>query len=108
MESYLLVGVILLGVLIVVTSRANPARDMERQVARLERKVDLILGQLGIAYAEELPKGAADLLARGQKIEAIKVYRMATGAGLAEAKAAVEAYQRRPQGPGPSSGEGVA
>ncbi|WP_199836308.1 ribosomal protein L7/L12, partial [Streptomyces sp. NRRL F-4489] len=31
-----------------------------------------------------------DLLAKGKKIQAIKVYREATGAGLAEAKEAVE------------------
>ena len=33
----------------------------------------------------------ADALASGRKIEAIKMYREATGAGLAEAKAFVEA-----------------
>lgn len=33
---------------------------------------------------------ATDLLKRGKKIEAIKVYRERTGVGLAEAKAAVE------------------
>lgn len=35
-----------------------------------------------------------DLLAAGKKIEAIKVYREATGLGLAECKAAVEALER--------------
>jgi len=35
-----------------------------------------------------------ELLAAGRKIEAIKLYREHTGAGLAEAKAAVEAIQR--------------
>lgn len=35
-----------------------------------------------------------DLLAAGQKIEAIKRYREATGVGLAEAKEAVEALER--------------
>lgn len=33
-----------------------------------------------------------DALARGKKIEAIKAYREATRAGLADAKAAVETY----------------
>jgi len=36
-----------------------------------------------------------DLLARGQKIPAIKLYRQQTGAGLKEAKDAVEAMERR-------------
>jgi ribosomal protein L7/L12 len=35
-----------------------------------------------------------DLAARGKKIPAIKAYRAATGAGLREAKEAVEALQR--------------
>lgn len=36
----------------------------------------------------------ADLLARGQKINAIKAYREESGAGLREAKAAVEQLER--------------
>jgi ribosomal protein L7/L12 len=36
-----------------------------------------------------------DLLKKGEKIEAIKLYRARTGAGLAEAKAAVEAIGRQ-------------
>ena len=35
-----------------------------------------------------------DLINGGRKIEAIKEYRMETGAGLKEAKDAVEAYER--------------
>ena len=35
-----------------------------------------------------------DLLAAGKKIEAIKLFRERTGAGLAEAKKAVEAMER--------------
>lgn len=35
------------------------------------------------------------LIADGKKIEAIKEYRVASGAGLKEAKDAVEEYERR-------------
>lgn len=45
------------------------------------------------ATSEDLEREVRGLLDRQQKIEAIKVYREATGAGLAEAKAAVEAFQ---------------
>ena len=47
-----------------------------------------------------------DLLARGKKIEAIKRYREETGAGLAEAKSAVEAIEAggAPQPPRPDIG----
>ena len=37
-------------------------------------------------------KEARDAVARGHKIEAIKIYREHTGVGLAEAKAAVESW----------------
>lgn len=42
---------------------------------------------------DSLESDIRDLLAVGQKIEAIKVYREATGAGLAEAKTAVESIE---------------
>lgn len=41
-------------------------------------------------FAEELLAEVQALLAQGQKIEAVKRYRAATGASLADAKAAVE------------------
>lgn len=46
-------------------------------------------GQLGSPPSDRVKEIARD---PGRKIEAIKAYREETGAGLAEAKAAVEAY----------------
>lgn len=43
--------------------------------------------------AENLEQRVGALLAQGKKIEAIKIYREETGAGLADAKQAVEALQ---------------
>jgi hypothetical protein len=67
------------------------------RLRRLEAKVDLILTHLGLEYADpaagglsEEVKALADDPAR--KIQAIKLHREQTGVGLAEAKAAVEAY----------------
>jgi Ribosomal protein L7/L12 C-terminal domain len=40
-----------------------------------------------------LPSQALDALRHGNKIEAIKIVRQATGLGLAEAKALVDAYE---------------
>jgi ribosomal protein L7/L12 len=67
---------------------ANGAR-----IARIERKVDLIMQSLGILTtdAEDNLDEVRDLMQTGRKIEAIKRYRELTGAGLAEAKQAVEA-----------------
>lgn len=47
------------------------------------------------AAARELVERIVALLRAGQKIEAIKIYREATGRGLKEAKDAVEAIERR-------------
>jgi hypothetical protein len=73
---------------------------------RLERKVDFLFQRLGIDPNEALtiddgfgvgpglPASFNEALARGKTIEAIKIYREATGAGLKEAKDAVEAMGR--------------
>jgi ribosomal protein L7/L12 len=64
---------------------------------RIEAKIDLILRHLGLNYEDAAAsalspevRALADDPAR--KIEAIKVYREQTGAGLKDAKDAVEAY----------------
>src|SRR5262245_5759425 len=44
--------------------------------------------------APDIAEQIRTLLQQGRKIEAIKVYRQATGAGLAEAKSAVEGQER--------------
>lgn len=74
-----------------------PAPDRVR-LARLERKIDLILEHLGLALPEEdelEPVRALVDLGPSHKIAAIKAYREATGAGLREAKEAVEEMERR-------------
>jgi hypothetical protein len=67
------------------------------QLRRVERKLDLILAHLGIEYKDDnpLPPDARELADRGDKIAAIKAFRQNTGAGLAEAKHAVESYLGR-------------
>jgi ribosomal protein L7/L12 len=72
-------------------SQADAAR-----LRRIEQKLDLILAHLGLAYepASTLDDEARRLADAGRKIEAIKAYREATGAGLADAKEAVEDYLR--------------
>lgn len=67
-------------------------RDLEARLARVEAKLDLLLEQAGIPYdpASRCPAGVMEALAQGRKIEAIRLYRQGTGAGLAEAKRAVD------------------
>jgi ribosomal protein L7/L12 len=70
--------------------------DDAARLRRVERKLDLILKHLGLdagdlAAASDAVRAHAD---RGDKIAAIKQHREETGAGLAEAKDAVDAYLR--------------
>ena len=44
----------------------------------------------GAAEAAYLPPGVAQAIAAGNEIEAIRLYRLATKAGLKDAKAAIE------------------
>jgi ribosomal protein L7/L12 len=65
---------------------------------RLERKVDFLLRELNLVEKEEatLPDfgpvltEVAELVRQNRKIEAIKLYREMTGAGLKEAKEVVD------------------
>jgi ribosomal protein L7/L12 len=59
-------------------------------VARQERKLDALLKHSGVDLSTLAAREAEALIRAGRKIEAIKLYRELTGAGLAEAKAAVE------------------
>jgi ribosomal protein L7/L12 len=69
--------------------------SMSYRLGVLERKIDLILDHLGIQHRDETAERIARLMSNGQKIEAIKLYRELTGAGLKEAKDAVEAIGGR-------------
>jgi hypothetical protein len=73
-------------------SSADAAR-----LRRIERKLDLIIQHLAIETGETtaMPDEARRLADKGQKVQAIKAYREATGADLREAKEAIEAYIHR-------------
>jgi ribosomal protein L7/L12 len=62
----------------------------DRRIARVERKLDLIIDHLGLQPDDPELSQVTAFLRDGKKIQAIKAYREATGAGLAEAKEAVE------------------
>jgi hypothetical protein len=66
-------------------------------LSRIEAKLDMLLKQGGTSYDPfaDLPPGVIEALRRGEKIEAIKRYREATGAGLKASKEFVEEVQRR-------------
>ncbi|MEY9992852.1 ribosomal protein L7/L12 [Streptomyces sp. V4I8] len=70
-----------------IQSRISQA---DRRVARVERKLDLVIDHLGL-NAQDPRMGEVEALVRNdKKIQAIKVYREITGVGLKEAKDAVD------------------
>ncbi|MBV9447870.1 MAG: hypothetical protein JO345_18445 [Streptosporangiaceae bacterium] len=84
-------------------------QDQYDRILRLERKVDFLFRRLGIDPSEALaqddrlggwapesalPSSFQEALSRGKTIQAIKIYREVTGAGIKEAKRAVEAIMR--------------
>jgi ribosomal protein L7/L12 len=97
--DYTLIGLgvaVVLG--LVAVSAANSRRETDRlqvRLALIERKLDAVLDHLGIEVSEPHLKQVEALLRRGKTIEAIKAYREATGAGLREAKEAVDRLSGR-------------
>jgi ribosomal protein L7/L12 len=90
-----------LGVVVVLSIVQGRAKE---QGGRVERKLDLLLKHAQIDLIAVADREAAGLVRAGNKIEAIRVYRELTGAGLAEAKAAVERLERGEGGGAPGPG----
>lgn len=70
-----------------IQSRISQA---DQRVARVERKLDLVLEHLGLDGEDPRMGEVVSLVRTDKKIQAIKVYREITGAGLKEAKEAVD------------------
>jgi hypothetical protein len=89
-------AIALAGLLLFFGGRRGIPEPQARRLAAIERKLDLIMENLGIE--EPAPEVDAEVLRElqaGRKIQAIKAYRAATGVGLKEAKDDVEAVGRR-------------
>jgi ribosomal protein L7/L12 len=80
-----------------IVARMTSGEHQRQALSRLEAKLDVLLKHEGIQFDpfSNSPPAVVDALRRGQKIDAIKAYREATGAGLKEAKEYVEELQRR-------------
>lgn len=71
---------------------------LRSRVAELERRLDFLYKKLGVEYIDNpgsIDSRIIEILKRGNKIEAIKIYRELTDAGLAEAKQAVDSIEAR-------------
>ena len=86
----------LFSVLVIFSlSRSATGGDLDWQIARLERKVDLILTHLGIGHDEHVPEVVINLAKEGRTQEAIREYVRLTGASEAVARREVEYVQER-------------
>ncbi|GAA3794198.1 hypothetical protein GCM10022403_030070 [Streptomyces coacervatus] len=86
--------VVTLAVLLGIGSIESRISRAEKRTARVEHKLDLILDHLGLREPEPWSDEVDALLRDGKKIQAIKAYREATGAGLREAKEAVDKLEK--------------
>lgn len=71
---------------------------LRARIAELESRVDFLYNHLGITHVRDIGMADArvvDMLKKGNKIEAIKIYREIHNCGLAEAKQAVEGIESR-------------
>ncbi|KMS68919.1 hypothetical protein ACM01_37220 [Streptomyces viridochromogenes] len=75
------------GGIMTLQSRISQA---DQRVARVERKLDLVLDHLGLDGEDPRMGEVVSLVRTGRQVQAIKVYREITGAGLKEAKDAVD------------------
>lgn len=79
-----------------ILDSGSKAEDRQR-LSRIEAKINLILDRLGIecqnpAEPDSLSDEVRALADAGKLVDAIKVHRRQTGAGLREAKQALDAY----------------
>jgi hypothetical protein len=99
MDFLLITGIVIVfaGGSAAATAYLRPA-DRAR-IKRLEDKLDLVLKHLGLDFVSATRTGWQEIASdSNRKIEAIKAYREETGAGLADAKRAVEDYMEGRRG----------
>ncbi|HLY58782.1 MAG TPA: hypothetical protein VKS60_24685, partial [Stellaceae bacterium] len=92
MDTTLVVVVVLVALVCLAGIRALSA-GAARRGRDAAGRIDLS-PRPGFGAPGDLPPGVWEALQQGRKIEAIRLYRLATGVGLKEAKDRVEAAER--------------
>ena len=88
-HDFLIFSILFTSIIVVASGLNRGTATQETRLLILERKINLILNHLGIK--DDIQKGSVqELILRGQKIQAIKLYREISGLGLKEAKEAVD------------------
>lgn len=72
-------------------SASGHRRAQQAALDKIERKVDLVMAEMGVVVPEPAGVSEVDQLIRAERrVQAIKRYREITGEGLVEAKTAVD------------------
>ncbi|MER5969624.1 hypothetical protein ABT112_07780 [Streptomyces sp. NPDC002055] len=94
MEIYA-VYVLIAVVILLSAGMERRIQRIDRKVTRMDQKLDVILGHLGLQAAGPDLHRVEALLREGRTISAIKAYREITGADLKSAKDEVERMAAR-------------
>ncbi|MDK1348123.1 hypothetical protein QNO09_33565 [Streptomyces sp. 378] len=94
MDTLIGLLVVLVGLTTIATVESR-ARRLDRRMARLDHKLGLLMNHHGVPDDDPALAEVAALVRAGQHIPAIKKYREATGAGLVEAKQAVDGLKEQ-------------
>lgn len=103
MLSWVVIGLALLVVLgglfailiLFAVSRSATAGDLDWQLDRIERKLDLILTNLGIGHDDHIPQPVIELVRKGRRAEAVEEYRRITGSRLVVARREIAFLEER-------------
>ena len=87
-------GLLILSVTVLlgwVHNLTRPSVSLHKH-QRLEKKVEAMMRHIGMRYDayHDVPEGIHEHIQKGNTLEAIKLYRQHSGAGLRDAKEAVE------------------
>ncbi|MEO3821049.1 hypothetical protein [Plantactinospora sp. B24E8] len=82
--------------LIEAATAAKRQRDTVARIARIDRKLQLVLTHLGVTDPEPELAEVREHLRNGRTVAAVRAYRQATGEGLLAAKQAVDRMTTQP------------
>jgi hypothetical protein len=88
--ALLVLGGLFAVLLVIGLSRSADGGDVDWQLVRIERKLDLILTNLGVGHDEHVPPAVLELVRLGKTSEAAKEYRRLTGARASVAKREID------------------